>query len=730
MDLRATATGATGRRGDAPAAPAVQTKACPESDRVPLKDRLLVECCPGLLGGARYWGKALGQPAKRHAECVGVSLGESTLLSYVGGGAVTMCRPRDRPSLAQSAQADLLRHARDTLTELQTYLGRALHPATHAELCAVSALHVLVEHLKGTVEWHRPGPCELIGDSSAQLVIERQGLQEDPRMASTIFDSDILSHITNTSPSDDVHHRVKGGARDSDACELPRRQHTSFLPAWRHVATGELVSSDNQYYVHPEKPFRLGWDTFATVVIWVIAIVIPVEVCFFALEADYPPGLIVFDALTDIFFAFDIVLNFFTAYHEGSGADGKLVTDFAGMGRHYLRGWFAVDALASFPWVTVIDACVEITEGGPGPGAEVLRKLQWVKVICMVKVLRVLKLGGMMQVVEEKMLSAQAMTVAFQLLKMTVVVLVMLHNMACFWYAAAVFQSEGMFTWLHPLGLESEDKLRQYTAAFYFAVTTGTTVGFGDITPQNTDERIVTTALLILSVVFVGQYLARFTTMISSLRKMETEKAQVKQDAIIFMKKRSVPRELQFKVLRYIENIYEEEAITALDHKVMSHLSESLQDQLALAVTGGVLRRFPFFKDADPDFLTAVCQACRTLRAAVGDIIVREDHPASEMYWMVRGEASVSRGGVHIGSLRAGDWFGEVSLFVSGTMRTATVRCETHCEFVVLNEKDFCKRVDLFPHVRLEYDRLSKAIREGSPCCLQRQISGCPAPPG
>jgi len=490
----------------------------------------------------------------------------------------------------------------------------------------------------------------------------------------------------------------------------------------------EMVTSNNKCYLHPESPVRLGWDFTSMMLILALTVLIPLEVCFFW-DTDPPTVLVIFSGLIDSFFIADIVLNFFTAYHEGHGISGRLVTDFRGIAKHYAKSWLLIDMGASLPYLELMQLFggTDPSKGGEAMG--MLKVLRYAKVARMMKVLRVLKLGGLMQVVEEKMVAAQSMTVAFQLLKMTVVMMVLSHNVACLWYAVATF-SEGTeaaepMTWLQAEGLDRATGWQQYVAAFYFAITTGTTVGYGDIHPNNTLEQAITTFVLVLSVGYIGQFLARVSQMVSSLRSLENQMVQAKRDALLFMKKRSVQKELQFRVLRYIEHVYETDAITALDGKIMSILSESLQNQLALAVTGNVLKQFPLFEASEENFLTAICQVCRTQRAGIGDTIVSEEQAAHEMFWVVRGEAAVLSRNRHVGGLRTGDWFGELALFFPGAMRKATVRCETNCEFLVLHYNDFQKKVELFPNMRRECDKVAAELRRGNPRVLKIACANC-----
>lgn len=496
----------------------------------------------------------------------------------------------------------------------------------------------------------------------------------------------------------------------------------------------EITTSNNKCYLHPESPFRLGWDFCSMLLILLLTILIPLEVCFF-FDGELPLFLVIFQNLIDVFFILDIILNFFTAYHEGHGISGRLVTHFRGIAKHYAKGWLWIDIGASLPWLEIIKLIgLESLNSQGGEAVGMLKVLRYAKAARMMKVLRVLKLGGLMQVVEEKMVAAQSMTVAFQLLKMTVVMMVLSHNVACGWYAVAVF-SEGSEagkpqTWLQAENLDAASGAsgwEQYVASFYFAITTGTTVGYGDIHPNNTLERAITTFVLILSVGYIGQFLGRVSQMVSSLRSLEAQMSQAKRDALLFMKKRGVQKDLQFRVLRYIEHVYETDAITALDSKIMELLSDSLQNQLALAITGSVLKQFPLFEACEENFLTVICQVCRTQRAGVGDTVVAEEQVAHEMFWVVRGEAAVFRRRVQIGCLKAGDWFSELALFCPGTVRKATVRCETNCEFLVLHHDHFQRKVELFPNVRRECDTVAAELRRGNTRALKVSCPNCGA---
>jgi len=517
------------------------------------------------------------------------------------------------------------------------------------------------------------------------------------------------------------------GVRRLSLCALPRAQAQADLET-RSIRTsvtssGSIASSANQCFIHPEKPFRLCWDATALFLILIVSITVPLELSFY-FESDPPVGVQVLSYVVDLYFGVDIVLNFFTAYHAGIVVGGQLVTDCRGMARHYLRGWFALDLMATFPYFDVMSA---MNGGGGSQGASataMLKMLKYAKIARVMKVLRVLKLGGLMQVVEEKMVAAHSMTVMFQLSKMTTVMFILSHNVACVWYGFAA-QTSASKSWLTDMDLVDATMGTQYVAAFYFAITTGTTVGYGDIHPINTGERALTAVLLVASVGYIGQFLAACSHMVQSLRATSNMVAQSKREALLYMTRREVPKNLQYKVLRYIEHTFDTFAITSLDENVMSHLSDSLQAELALNVAGRIYRQFPFFGHADNAFLTSICEVGSTKRAGIGDTVVAEEQAAHEMYFLVSGEAHMTRRNVLLNILRDSDWFGELALFFPGAVRSSTVKCESNCEFLVLHHDDFHRQLMKFPQVAKKFNKLLKELNQGDPSGLKLQCAVC-----
>lgn len=89
---------------------------------------------------------------------------------------------------------------------------------------------------------------------------------------------------------------------------------------------------------------------------------------------------------------------------------------------------------------------------------------------------------------------------------------------------------------------------------------------------------------------------------------------------------------------------------------------------------------------------------CR--HAAPGEVVVREGEVDRAMYVLASGHARVTRSGVELGSLSAGEHFGEIAL-VAGGARMASVIADAACVLLVLDESCYERLVDREPRVAI-----------------------------
>ena len=204
-----------------------------------------------------------------------------------------------------------------------------------------------------------------------------------------------------------------------------------------------------------------------------------------------------------VFFLGDVVLSFMTPFVN---QNGQPMSDHVSIARNYLSGWFWVDVPSSVP--------VELLTLFLPADSEMsaLSALRFLRMFRLVRLLKLLKIQEHMNSAEEYLgVSLKPVRV----LQLIILLCYVAHLLGCAWfYVASIGIERGEPTWLseyEPSAVEGPWE-RQYMLAVYWAFTTLTTVGYGDITPSNDLERRFTTISLLLGSLVFAYVLGAFNT--------------------------------------------------------------------------------------------------------------------------------------------------------------------------------------------------------------------------
>lgn len=105
------------------------------------------------------------------------------------------------------------------------------------------------------------------------------------------------------------------------------------------------------------------------------------------------------------------------------------------------------------------------------------------------------------------------------------------------------------------------------------------------------------------------------------------------------------------------------------------------------------LQRAPLFEGLSRKELVALARVTEDVEVEAGKVIFKEGDIGQEFFVVIDGEAEVTRKGRRLETLKAGDFFGEISL-LEDTRRMATVKSKTALRFFVLTRQGFRRLVD------------------------------------
>jgi CRP/FNR family cyclic AMP-dependent transcriptional regulator len=92
--------------------------------------------------------------------------------------------------------------------------------------------------------------------------------------------------------------------------------------------------------------------------------------------------------------------------------------------------------------------------------------------------------------------------------------------------------------------------------------------------------------------------------------------------------------------------------------------------------SSNVLKKVPLFAGLDDRELDQIAATMRERRFSAGDTVTQEGAGGAGFFIVEEGEADVSVEGAQRGTIRAGDYFGEIAL-LTGSDRTATITAKS-----------------------------------------------------
>ena len=99
------------------------------------------------------------------------------------------------------------------------------------------------------------------------------------------------------------------------------------------------------------------------------------------------------------------------------------------------------------------------------------------------------------------------------------------------------------------------------------------------------------------------------------------------------------------------------------------------------------LANVPLFRACSKHDLRLIARLADSSTCRAGEVLVREGRRGNDLFVIVDGQAEISRDGVSIAALGAGDYFGELAVLCPAP-RTATVTATTDMEVLIVTARE------------------------------------------
>ena len=448
----------------------------------------------------------------------------------------------------------------------------------------------------------------------------------------------------------------------------------SHLKSWGVAADTQKQLVVPWFVFQPDDPTRVAWDTASALVMLMMIFYIPYNVSFVGPTYVY----YVFDWFLTVFFTVDICLSFVTAYEH----KGRTVTDPSKIARHYLRTFFLLDVVATFPMDIALAGRTKDKHKDLGRLAKASKLPRMFRYVRVFRFMRIVRVYGMDGIIQRAMVRAQLNPGMVRMCQIVIVALVGAHLFACFWYSlGTTYENEHyafddchayarhkQCTWIQMEGLSRGDgNFFLYMVSLYWALTTITTVGFGDVVPNTADEMVYTCFVMVMGVTWYAVLITTVGKIFHGMDSKASDRSARSKTLNAFIHKHKISAPLAAAMHQHLRHQFEvghgwrdEESDAS---KLISSLSKPLHRILALHLERKLIAKIPLFAAKPRLFVADAVIKLVPLLSAVGEVVLQRDEVADAVHFVVSGEVAVRVSSVpgarQLARLRAGSYFGD-----------------------------------------------------------------------
>ncbi|VEN45137.1 unnamed protein product, partial [Callosobruchus maculatus] len=244
--------------------------------------------------------------------------------------------------------------------------------------------------------------------------------------------------------------------------------------------------------------------------------------------------------------------------------------------------------------------------------------------------------------------------------------LVIFHWNGCLFHIILKNDGFGSKNWVYS-DSDSTDYVKAYLQSYYWCTLALTTIG--DLPrPRNKGEYLFVIFQLLFGLLLFATVLGHVANIVTSVSTARKE-FQAKLDGVkTYMRMRRVPNHLQVKVIKWFDYLWLTQKCSD-EEKAVSCLPDKLKAEIAINVHLDTLKRVEIFQNTEAGFLCELVLRLRPVLFSPGDYICRKGEVGKEMYIVNRGRLQVvaDNGRTVLATLKAGSYFGEISILNMGT---------------------------------------------------------------
>lgn len=401
----------------------------------------------------------------------------------------------------------------------------------------------------------------------------------------------------------------------------------------------QQLEAQNKGIIDPKTSGFIGnWDLITLTLLLFTVLITPYEVCFLSATTQITPLFIV-NRIVDGCFIFDMYIQFNLSYIASIEDGGHWVINRRKIRSHYYASWFWIDLIAVLPiWIInyiieepdiavataeYVTAAAEatlnptlannMTAASAKSATDMLQILRMVRLLRLIKITRIIKAARIFQRFETNMEITYG---ALGMAKLMIFLFTWSHLQSCFWGLVPDLTGED-YSWIDALQEGSDRPLSPwdlYIAGLYFSIMTVTSIGYGEMLPVNTSERLICSVLMLFSSIVWCYVMGQACSIAATMDPHSIEFKGHMDSLNEFMRDRGLPKTLKVALRTFFHNSRYLQKVQG-QGQLIEMMSPLMQSTVALQANKAWLDqiwylRAPWYAVSDAENMHSAFVAC------------------------------------------------------------------------------------------------------------------------
>ena len=387
--------------------------------------------------------------------------------------------------------------------------------------------------------------------------------------------------------------------------------------------------------IHPDAVPKQVWDVLILLLLLYSCFQVPYSMAFDDSSTDPRSPAYAVDVLLDVIFMTDVALCFLTAYYD---AKGMLVKDLWEICCRYSKSWFLPDVGGSFPFDSVVGLFLDQT--GNISAMRVLKLVRLMKLLRALRVFRALNelgnregLGGVKN--------------AIGIFRALFALIFAAHLLGCFF--VMLIPDNPNDNWLidyQPALMQADDWTR-YITCLYWAIISVTTLGYGDIKPENGEERIYGIFVALAGAMTFSFCMGTVSSLIASVTGSRFRIMERETDITEYLHFRELSSDLKSKIRTYYSLSWRKSGDLFQESQIMCELSSNLKKAVLKEIGARNKIHIPILQGFEDECIGYIFTRLKRVDFMDGDVIYQKEDRAAEMFFVNSGVVKIHFGKVH-----------------------------------------------------------------------------------